>query len=77
MNDDFVQYESYLSKEKSLSSNTLECYMRDIRQYKDYMNSIGIDDISLVNKSHIKNYLNRMEEEGTSPSTILRENCPL
>ncbi|NLN41440.1 MAG: site-specific integrase, partial [Clostridiales bacterium] len=45
MKDDFVQYESYLKKEKSLSSNTLECYMRDIRQYEDYKNSIGIDDI--------------------------------
>ena len=73
MKDDFVQYESYLKKEKSLSSNTLECYMRDIRQYEDYMNSIGIDDISLVNKSHIQSYLNKKEEEGTSPSTILRK----
>jgi len=73
MNDDFVQYEYYLKKEKSLSSNTLECYMRDIRQYKDYMNSIGIDDISLVNKSHIQSYLKKKEKEGTSSSTILRK----
>ena len=73
MNDDFAQYEEYLRNEKYLSSNTLECYMRDIRQYKDYMNSIGIYDIYLVNKSHIQSYLDKREEEGISPSTILRK----
>lgn len=73
MNEDFVDYESYLMDEKALSSNTLECYMRDIRQYKAYMNSIGIDNIYIVNQSLIQDYICRMENEGISSSTILRK----
>ena len=72
MNDDFIEYESYLMDEKTLSSNTLECYMRDIRQYKAYMESIGIDSIYIVSQPLIQDYIHTMEEEGISSSTILR-----
>ncbi|NLI59918.1 MAG: tyrosine recombinase [Clostridiales bacterium] len=73
MNGEFCQYESYLKEEKSLSPNTLECYMRDINQYKTYIDSIPVDNICLVDKSIIEAYLQKMEQEGISSSTILRK----
>jgi integrase/recombinase XerD len=72
MNDNLIQYESYLIDERSVSPNTLECYMRDIKQYKAYIDSMGVD-IHGVEQSLIEDYIHAMEEEGTSSSTILRK----
>ncbi len=73
MKDDLIHYESYLTEEKSLSSNTLECYMRDIKQYLTYLDSMQIDGINEADRSCIQEYIHRLEDEGISTSTILRK----
>lgn len=73
MNNSLNQYESYLRDEKELSDSTLECYMRDIKQYRDHIQANGIDNIHGAGKSHIQKYIYTMKDQGISPSTVLRK----
>ena len=70
---DLIQaYENYLSKVKHASANTIASYMRDIRQFSQWLNvTEGIDviDASQVN---IGDYMRHQESEGRSGATISR-----
>ena len=70
---DLIQaYENYLTKVKQASFNTISSYMRDIRQFSDWLR-VGIQvDVIDVTQSHISSYLRSLEDEGRSNSTISR-----
>lgn len=65
-------YENYLSKVKQASSNTVSSYMRDIRQFADWLRYS--DDISVVDatQQNIAGYLSHLEQEGRSGATVSR-----
>ena len=65
-------YENYLSKVKQASSNTVSSYMRDIRQFADWLRYS--DDISVVDATqlNISGYLSHLEQEGRSGATVSR-----
>ncbi|NLJ41688.1 MAG: tyrosine recombinase [Clostridiales bacterium] len=73
MGDGLFRYESYLNQEKSLSSNTLECYLRDIRQFMAYIKTTDVNNINKADDSLIKEYMQLLEVKGISASTILRK----
>ena len=65
-------YENYLSKVKQASSNTVASYMRDIRQFADWLRQeeeLDAVDASQLNISH---YLSHLEEDGRSGATVSR-----
>ena len=64
-------YENYLSKVKKASSNTVSSYMRDIRQFHQWLQeeNLGIVEVSQLN---ISAYLSHLEQEGRSGATISR-----
>ena len=65
-------YENYLSKVKQASANTVASYMRDIRQFADWLRQeedLDVVDVSQLNISH---YLSHLEEEGRSGATVSR-----
>lgn len=65
-------YENYLTKVKQASTNTISSYMRDIRQFADWLRSnVGIDVID-VSQQNIKDYLSFLEREGRTGATISR-----
>ena len=70
---DLIQaYENYLRKVKHASDNTIASYMRDIRQFSQWLNiNEGVDviDASQVN---ISDYLRYQESEGRSGATMSR-----
>ena len=61
-------YENYLSKVKKSSANTIGSYMRDIRQFADWLN-VNVLDVTQVN---IRSYLSHLESIGKSNATISR-----
>ncbi len=70
---DLVQaYENYLSKVKHASANTVASYMRDIRQFSDWLDSTSDLDISAVEQVHISTYLDCLHSEGRSGATLSR-----
>lgn len=65
-------YENYLSKVKKASSNTVASYMRDIRQFSDWLDSFAVLDISSAKQVHISEYLDHLQHEGRSGATLSR-----
>ncbi len=61
----------FIETEKKLSSNTLQSYQRDLKQFEDYINDNKVL-YTHVHEKHIKNYIEELEKEGKKPSTISR-----
>ena len=65
-------YENYLTKVKQASVNTVFSYLRDIRQFSAWLqltSGVSVDDATQLNISY---YLNHLEQEGRSKSTVSR-----
>ena len=70
---DLVQaYENYLSKVKHASSNTIASYMRDIRQFSQWLNENEDIDVIDASQLNIAEYMRYQESQGRSGATISR-----
>lgn len=70
---DLIQaYENYLSKVKQASGNTISSYMRDIRQFADWLRSSEEIDVIDATQLNIGQYLQHMESSGKSGATVSR-----
>ena len=65
-------YENYLNKVKQASANTVSSYMRDIRQYAQWLREKEDLDVLDASQENISDYLSYMEEEGRSGATMSR-----
>lgn len=65
-------YENYLIKVKRASGNTISSYMRDIRQFTDWMNEQKKVDILSASTMDIEQYLSYLQSEGKSGATASR-----
>jgi len=61
----------FLENEKKVSSNTLQSYKRDLKQFEKYLDE-NAKDYSKVTHEGIKEYIKYMQEIGKKPSTISR-----
>ena len=69
---DLIQaYENYLTKVKQASGNTVSSYIRDIRQFSDWL-STADRDILNAEQVHISDYLTYLQEQGKSLATASR-----
>ena len=71
MSDLIARYEDYLVNVKRASANTIASYMRDIRQYASYLDSISID-VSDADQHTVSEYMDWLHENGKSPATVSR-----
>lgn len=65
-------YENYLTKVKQASSNTIASYMRDIRQYADWLDVSASREVSDAQQEHIAAYFTYLQQEGRSAATLSR-----
>ena len=65
-------YENYLTKVKQASANTVFSYMRDIRQYAEWLRSEENTDILDAAQVNISGYLAYLKDLGRSAATISR-----
>lgn len=72
MLDLICAYDNYLSKVKQASANTVSSYLRDIRQFSEWITEQ--EGLSLLDATqlNISNYLAGLEEKGKSRATISR-----
>ena len=61
-------YENYLAKVKQASANTISSYMRDIRQFAEWLDVDVLD----ATQQNISNYLQFIEQDGRSAATVSR-----
>ena len=70
---DLIQaYENYLSKVKHASANTIASYMRDIRQFSNWLNETAGVDVIDASQLNIGEYMRYQQQEGRSGATISR-----
>lgn len=67
-----VDYLEYIKNEKKLTANTLEAYIRDIQQFKEYLSEHKISEYKEANKTVIITYLMNLQKNGKATSTISR-----
>ena len=65
-------YENYLTKVKQASGNTVSSYMRDIRQYAQWLMSQEELDVLNASQVNISDYLKYLQSLGKSGSTVSR-----
>ena len=65
-------YENYLTKVKQASGNTVSSYMRDIRQYSEWLQNCEGLDVLNASQVNISAYLEHMQAQGKSGATVSR-----
>ena len=70
--DYLSQFETYLVTEKEASDNTVNSYLRDIRNFIDYLATAGIKQVEKVKAQDISNFLRELQNSGKSQSTVTR-----
>jgi len=70
---DLIQaYENYLCKVKQASANTVASYMRDIRQFSEWLTQQEGKDVIEASQLNISDYLSYLEDNGRSGATVSR-----
>ena len=72
MLDLICAYENYLSKVKQASSNTVSSYLRDIRQFAEWLRDREGTAVVDATQLNISDYLANLEGEGRSGATVSR-----
>ena len=65
-------YENYLAKVKQSSENTISSYLRDIRQFSQWLSENGKSDILTVSRQDVTGYLSFLQDSGKSGATASR-----
>ncbi len=65
-------YENYLSKVEQASANTIASYMRDIRQYSEWLRDSEDTDVVDASQLNISDYLDHLKDSGRSGATVSR-----
>lgn len=70
---DLIQaYENYLTKVKQASGNTISSYMRDIRQFADWLHATRSMEVYDADQLNIAQYIQHLESTGKSGATASR-----
>jgi integrase/recombinase XerD len=71
--EEYVEkFMNYLAVERGLAKNTLESYGRDLKQFQLYLSKQPSKDICKSSKATIVGYLQALQREGKSVSTVSR-----
>jgi integrase/recombinase XerD len=65
-------YLEQLAEDRTVSENTKLGYGRDLRDFADSLEPLGITDPKELLPSHVQGYLNRLRKAGMSPATLAR-----
>lgn len=65
-------FNKYLVEVKKCSTNTLSSYMRDVRQFGDYMQTHTTEDIVSATKDELSEYIDWLKGNGKSVATVSR-----
>lgn len=69
-------YERFLTEERRAAPNTLSSYLRDIRQYLDWLRESGLSPIQ-ASHSDVETYTRNMMAHGKSAATVTRSQASL
>ena len=64
-------YEAWLAREKRAAVNTLNSYVRDVRQFSLWAEEDNLT-LTQVTQENIKQYARHLEQKGKSNATVVR-----
>ena len=65
-------FEAYLRNDKKASENTLSSYLRDIRQFSEYLSSRSAIEMTDAGEEELADYIAHLTEQGESVATVSR-----
>lgn len=71
MSELLTEFIDYMDKERNSSENTIQSYVRDIRQYINYMDS-NMVDITKANRTNVLSYIMYLQKINKAPASITR-----
>lgn len=74
--DHITGYGDWLTTEKRASANTCSSYLRDVRQYADWMEQTGLD-VTQASQDDIARYAGHLSGLGKSDATVVRSAASL
>ncbi len=72
MNAYLDEFSNYLKVTKNSSANTIDAYLRDIKQFYNYCDMNGTSDIKIIDEEYIKKYFDYIKFLGKSNATKTR-----
>ncbi len=67
-----LEFEKYLREVKKASSNTVSNYLRDLRQFGDWMEQNGECDFRSFSHEDVQDFLQYLQSLGKSPASVSR-----
>lgn len=71
-NEQLYEYKCYLTLEKKLSANSVEAYMRDIQQFREFVEESFSDAPEAVTYEHIQRFMTHLYDRGRSRTSQAR-----
>lgn len=68
-----AEYLEYNEAERGLAENTIMAYRRDLSDFCNYLNQLGIDDIKLIQRTHLNYYIKYLRDKKLKPTSIVRK----
>ena len=65
-------FTNYLVTDKKVSANTLQSYIRDIKQYMEYLQTSGITGCTNVTPTAYLGYITYLQKMGKAPTSVSR-----
>ena len=65
-------FEAYLRNDKKASENTLSSYLRDIRQFGEYLSEHSETEIMNAEEDDLAAYISHLKDQGKSVATVSR-----
>lgn len=68
-----VAYQNYLANERAYSRYTVENYMNDIREYRDFLKTNDLGPVTAIKQNVTRYYLSHLNQKGYKPRSIARK----
>jgi len=66
------EFKDYLVNEKRVAANTVSSYIRDVKQFYDFLSDSEKSELNDVNKEDLQLYITHQLDNGRSPATVSR-----
>jgi integrase/recombinase XerC len=68
-----VSFQKYLENERAYSRYTVENYMNDIREYRDFLKTNDLGPVTAIKPNVTRYYLSHLNQKGYKPRSISRK----
>lgn len=72
MNAYIGEYTDFMENTCHKTKNTVDSYKRDVKQYTEYLDEIGISNIKNTTQTNVLSYIMMLQKQGRASSTVSR-----